>query len=169
MGIIGLLVWLGLTVLGIPMAATLAALATLFEFIPNIGPILALGPPTLLAMSKGAYMPLYVILLFTGIQFIETYLVTPLIHQREDNLPAAIVIAVQLLFGILFGLLGVAFAMPIALVAMLFIQRFYIERALENTDEERELGTHDDSAESEAHSEERPANAPPAANTSIQG
>jgi predicted PurR-regulated permease PerM len=142
MAIIGCLAWIGLALLGIPMSATLAVLTALFEFIPNIGPILSLIPPMLLSMSKGPYLPLYVILLYTGIQFVESYLVTPIIHQREDNLPAALVIAVQLLFGILFGLLGVAFAMPITLVAMLFIQRFYIERGLEDTDEEREIGTH---------------------------
>ncbi len=146
MTIIGVLAWIGLALLGIPMSPTLAVLTALFEFIPNIGPILSLIPPTLLSVSKGPYMPLYVILLYTGIQFVESYLVTPIIHQREDNLPAALVIAVQLLFGLLFGLLGVAFAMPITLVAMLFIQRFYIERGLEDTDVERELGKHSEHA-----------------------
>lgn len=150
MVLIGVLAWIGLTLLGIPMAATLATVTALFEFIPNIGPILALAPPMLLSISQGPYAPLYVLLLYAGIQFVESYLITPILHQREDNLPAAIIIAVQLLFGLLFGLLGVAFAMPITLVAMLFIQRFYVERGLEDTDEERKLGTHSDS-ESSSH------------------
>jgi len=145
MVIIGVLSWIGLTLLGIPMAAMLAVLTALLEFLPNIGAVLALAPPMLLAVSEGPYMPLYVILLYMGIQFLESYFITPMIHEREDNLPAAVVIAAQLLFGLLFGMLGVAFAMPIALVAMLFIQRFYVERGLEDTDEEREFGTHSDS------------------------
>lgn len=142
MVLIGVLSWIGLALLGIPMAPILGVLTALLVFIPNIGPILALAPPMLLAVSKGPYMPLYVLLLYTAIELFESYLITPIIHEREDNLPAALVIAAQLLFGLLFGLLGVAFAMPIALVAMLFIQRFYVERGLEDTDEERELGTH---------------------------
>lgn len=141
MTIVGVMSWIGLALLGIPMAALLSVLTALLVFIPNIGPILSLLPPMLLAVSKGPYMPLYVVLLYTGIQLVESYLITPIIHEHEDNLPAALVIAVQLLFGILFGLLGVAFAMPIALVAMLFIQRFYVERGLEDTDEEKELGS----------------------------
>ncbi|MBA3312252.1 MAG: AI-2E family transporter [Planctomycetota bacterium] len=142
MVLVGVLSWIGLALLGIPMAAVLAVLTALLVFIPNIGPVLSLLPPMLLAMSQGAYAPLYVVALYTGIQLVESYLITPIIHQHEDNLAAALVIAVQLLFGILFGLLGVAFAMPIALVAMLFVQRFYVERGLEGTNVERELGKH---------------------------
>lgn len=142
MTFVGVLSGIGLALLGVPMAAMLGVLTALLVFIPNIGPILALAPPLLLSISEGGFMPLYVIALYAGIELVESYVITPLIHEHEDNLPAAIVIAAQLLFAILFGLIGVVFAMPIALVAMLFVQRFYVERGLEGTDQERELGKH---------------------------
>jgi predicted PurR-regulated permease PerM len=135
MAIIGVLTGVGLALLGVPMAATLGILAALFEFIPNVGPIVASLPPLLLALSQGGWQWLYVLLLFLGIQLVESYLITPLIHQREDDLPAALTITAQLVLGILFGLLGVMFAMPIVLVAMLFVQRFYVERGLEGRTE----------------------------------
>ena len=131
-----LLLWL----LGVPMAATLGVTTALFQFVPNVGPVLAAIPPLLLSIGTGEWTPLYVLLLYIGIELVESYLITPILHQKEDALPAAITIVVQLLFGLLFGLLGVTFAMPIALVAMIFIQRFYIERGLEGTDQERPIG-----------------------------
>ena len=85
----------------------------------------------MLSFGQGGWTPLYVLLLYIGIELVESYLITPIIHEKEDALPAAITIVAQLVFGILFGLLGVTFAMPIALVTMLFVQRFYVERTLE--------------------------------------
>ncbi|MGC1276516.1 MAG: AI-2E family transporter [Planctomycetaceae bacterium] len=140
MTLIGLAAGVGLWLLGVPMAATLGVTTALFQFVPNVGPVLAAIPPLLLSIGTGTWTPLYVLLLYIGIELVESYLITPILHQKEDALPAAITIVVQLLFGLLFGLLGVTFAMPIALVAMIFIQRFYVERGLEGTDEERPIG-----------------------------
>lgn len=131
MALVGVLAGVGLALLGIPMAATLGIATALFVFVPNVGPVLATIPPLLLSFSQGGWTPLYVLLLYIGIETIESWIITPIIHQKEDALPAAITIVAQLLFGVLFGLLGVTFAMPIALVAMLFVQRFYVERGLE--------------------------------------
>ena len=142
MTLVGILSGIGLALLGVPMAATLGVTTALFVFVPNVGPVLATIPPLLLAFSQGPWTPLYVLLLYIGIELFESYVVTPIIHEKEDALPAAITIVAQLLFGILFGLLGVTFAMPIALVAMIFVQRFYVERGLEGTTEERPIGAH---------------------------
>ena len=146
MVLVGILSWLGLWFLNIPMAATLGILTGLVVFIPNIGPIISLLPPMLLAFTIGPYQPLYVLALYTGIQMVESYLITPVIHQKEDNLPAAITISAQLLLGVLFGLLGITFAMPLALVAMIFVRRFYIQQGLEG----RDAATTDEPAMSEA-------------------
>ncbi len=131
MTLVGTAAGIGLALLGVPMAATLGVTTALFVFVPNIGPVLATIPALLLSVGVGTWTPLYVLLLYIGIELGESYVVTPILHQKEDELPAAITIVSQLLLGILFGLLGVTFAMPIALVTMLFIQRFYIERGLE--------------------------------------
>ncbi|HEX6986586.1 MAG TPA: AI-2E family transporter [Planctomycetaceae bacterium] len=142
MALIGTAAGIGLWLLGVPMAATLALTTALFQFVPNVGPVLAAIPPLLLSFGIGPWTPLYVLLLYIGIELVESWIITPIIHEKEDALPAAVTIVVQLLFGILFGLLGVTFAMPIALVAMIFVQRFYVERGLEGTDQEKPIGAH---------------------------
>ena len=131
MAIVGTMTGVGLALLGIPMAITFGILTGLLVFVPNIGPVLAVLPPTLIAFTKGGYWPLYVVAFFIAMEFVESYLITPVIHEKEDNLPAAITIVAQLLFGLLFGLLGVTFAMPIALVTMIFVNRLYVQQTLE--------------------------------------
>lgn len=132
MVLVGVMSWVGLLVLGIPMAATLAIFTAIVVFIPNIGPAISLVPPMLLGVSEGPWVPVYVLVLYTAIQMVESYLITPIIHEHEDNLPAALVITGQLVLGVLFGLLGVAFAMPLILVVKIAVERLYLRRALES-------------------------------------
>lgn len=56
---------------------------------------------------------------------------TPLIQQEKVALPPALVIAVQLLFGVLFGLLGLALATPITAAAMTVISLVYVRSYLD--------------------------------------
>ena len=128
MTIVGVFSWIGLTLLGVPLAATLAIMTALFDFIPNIGPLIALMPPMLLAFSQDPMTPVYVLVLYTAIQLVEAYLITPLIHEHENHLPAALIITAQLVLGFLFGILGIIFAMPILLVAKIAVERFYLNR-----------------------------------------
>lgn len=128
MVIVGVLSGIGLALLEIPMAGTLGALTGIIVFIPNLGPLLSVIPPMLLAFSQGPWYVLYVGILYSGVQLVESYLITPIIHEHEDNLPAALVIICQLVFGFLFGLLGVVFAMPITLAGKIAVERLYMGR-----------------------------------------
>lgn len=84
----------------------LGLLAGLLSFIPNIGPILALVPAVLIALISGPDDVLYVVLLYSGVQAFESYLLTPLLQKRMVDLPPALTIAMQFLFGVLAGGLG---------------------------------------------------------------
>lgn len=131
MAVVGVLTWLGLWALGVPSAGTLGALAALLSFVPNIGPILSALPAVLLGFGEGATTALYVVALYASVQTVESYVITPLIQQRVVALPPAIVIVVQLAFGSALGLLGLLFATPLAVAAMVLIRKLWIESALE--------------------------------------
>ena len=133
--VVGVLTWLGLALLGIPSAGTLGLLAGLLSFVPNIGPILSAVPSVLVGLGQGADTALYVIALYVIVQTVESYLVTPLIQQRVVALPPATVIVMQLAFGTMLGLLGLLFATPLAVVAMVLIRTLWIEDRLEDESE----------------------------------
>jgi len=131
MTVVGVLTGLGLWAAGVPLAFALGLIAGLLAFIPNIGPVLAIAPALLLALPDGRDAMLIVLAIYVGVQALESYVVTPLLQQEKVSLPPALVIAAQLLFGVLFGILGLALATPIAAAMMTITQRAYVRDYLE--------------------------------------
>lgn len=127
---IGLLTWIGLYFLGVPLALTLGLIAGLLSFIPNFGPILSAVPAILLAFVDSPISALYVLILFVAVQLIESNLVTPLIERRTVELPPVLTIVAQLALTILFGAVGLVLATPILAVVMVLVQTLYIQDVL---------------------------------------
>lgn len=130
MSIIGVLTAVGLWLLNVPLPITLGVVAALLTFIPNIGPILAAVPQALLAFQVGTNTVLYVILFNIALQAVESYLITPMVQRYEVTLPPALTIFVQLLMGVLFGVIGIIMAAPLTASLMLVVQVLYIRDEL---------------------------------------
>jgi predicted PurR-regulated permease PerM len=129
---VGLLSYLGLRLLGVPLALTLAVVAFLLTFIPFIGPLLSGIPVVLVAFSQSPTLALYALLLYTAIQMLEGYVLTPNVQRRSVSLPPALTIAAQVLLGVLVGALGVTLATPLAAAGMVVVNRLYVEEVLED-------------------------------------
>lgn len=133
MAAIGVLTWIGLAALGIPLAFVLAVLAAVLTFIPYVGPVLSALPPALLALADDPMKAVWVLVLFVGIQIVESYLVTPLIERKAVRLPPALTIPLQVLITLLAGTLGLLLASPLVAVAMVLVQTLYVEDTLGDT------------------------------------
>ncbi|RKQ96380.1 putative PurR-regulated permease PerM [Kushneria sinocarnis] len=127
MAVVGLLTGIGLWLLGIPLALSLGLLAALMEFIPNFGPLLAAGAALLVAFSQDPQALWHVALLYTGIQFVESYLLTPWVQREAVAIPPGLLIAVQVALGLMAGILGLLVAAPLTALCMVLIQRLYVE------------------------------------------
>jgi predicted PurR-regulated permease PerM len=130
MTIVGLLMGIGLTIIGVPMAFALGVLAGLFEFIPTIGPIFGLLPALLLSLAEGPQSALYVVALYIVVQTIESYLLTPLVQERVLELPPMVTIATQVLFAWTLGPVGLLIAVPFVALAMVAVQMLYVKDVL---------------------------------------
>jgi predicted PurR-regulated permease PerM len=130
MTIVGVLMGVGLALIGVPLAFALGVLAGLFEFVPTIGPVIGLLPALLLALAEDPRSALYVLVLYTIVQTIESYLLTPLVQERVIELPPVITIATQVLFAWTLGALGVLVAVPFVAVAVLVVQLLYVKDSL---------------------------------------
>jgi predicted PurR-regulated permease PerM len=135
---IAILTWVGLSIMGVPLALTLGLIAGLLSFIPNFGPILSAIPAILLAFIDSPISALYVLALYVGVQLIESNIVTPLIERETVELPPALTIVFQLALGILIGGLGLVLATPILAVVMVLVQMIYIQDVLGDKDTEVE-------------------------------
>jgi len=121
---------LGLWMLGVPLALALGFIAGLLSFIPNFGPLLAMVPAILVGLIDGPDTALYVVLLYAGIQAVESNLITPLVQKQMVYLPPAIILIAQVLLSILVGGLGLILATPIIAIAMVLINMLYVEDVL---------------------------------------
>jgi len=128
--IVGSATAIGLSLLGVPLALILGIIAGLLDFIPYIGPIMAGIPAVLLALSISPDLALYALLLFAAINMLEGYVLQPMIEAKAIELPPALVIVMQLIFGTLFGFAGVALATPLAAVLSVLVKMLYIEDIL---------------------------------------
>jgi predicted PurR-regulated permease PerM len=127
MSAIGLLTWIGLTVLDVPLAFVLALLAALLSFVPNIGPVVSAVPAILLGLVAGPERAMLVALLYLAVQAIESWLLDPVIDRKTIYLPPALTVLAQLAMGVIAGLGGVALATPLAAVAAVSTRRLYVE------------------------------------------
>lgn len=120
--IVGVLLYLGLTILGVPHALLLAVLAGLFELIPVFGQILAAIPAVALGFSGGGVtMVLLIIGLYVLIQQFEAHLIYPVVVKKVVGVPPLMVILALLIGYELVGFLGIVLSVPIASAIQEFV------------------------------------------------
>lgn len=118
---------IGLWLLGVPLSFTLAFIAGLLTFVPNIGPLLAAIPAVLLGLAQSPRMALYVVLLYVGVQAVETYVIAPVVDRKTVALPPALTVIAQLLLVTVAGIVGAALAAPLAAVIVVLITALYVQ------------------------------------------
>ena len=114
-----ILLWMG----GVPMAALLGILTGLLAFLPNIGAIISGALIILVGFSTSTEVGLYALLVYLIVQGIDGYVIVPMVAKRAVDLAPALVLGAQILFGALFGVLGLALADPIVAMLKVFLER----------------------------------------------
>ncbi|OGC87663.1 hypothetical protein A3D70_01135 [Candidatus Adlerbacteria bacterium RIFCSPHIGHO2_02_FULL_54_18] len=120
--IVGILLYLGLTILGIPNALLLAVIAGLFELIPVFGQILAAIPALAIAFSDGGLTALLLVAgLYIVVQQFEAHLIYPVVVKKVVGVPPLLVILALIVGAKLAGFLGILLSVPIAAAIQEFV------------------------------------------------
>lgn len=130
--VVGTFTGVGLLIAGVPLFLSLGVIAALLSFVPYIGPIAAAVPAILVAFTVSPTKALYVVFIFTGVQLLESYLITPLIQKQAVSIPPALLISAQVVAGVLAGILGVLLATPLAVTITVAVQMLYVEDVLDD-------------------------------------
>jgi len=125
---VGLITGIGLWLLGIPLALVLALLGRLLEFIPYVGPIVSAIPAILVGFTSSPLLAVEVTGLYLLVHLVEGYILVPIIQKKAVALPPALGIIAVVVFGMLFGPLGIVLAHPLMVTTMVLVRRLYIER-----------------------------------------
>lgn len=128
MAVEGIGTWALLALGGVPMAALLGLLTGILAFLPNIGAIVSGVLIVLVGFSAGVDTGLWAIAVYVIVQVVDGYLIVPYVARKTVDLAPATVLGAQLLFGALFGILGLALADPIVAMAKAALQQASDER-----------------------------------------
>ena len=128
MVLITILITVGLTIIGIPAALVLGLITGILEIIPNFGPLIAMIPGVLLALTVGINTGIIVALLYIVSQTIVANIVTPLIQKKMINLPPALTLISQLIMGTLSGALGIILAVPLLAILIILVDELYLKK-----------------------------------------
>jgi predicted PurR-regulated permease PerM len=121
---VGVVTWIGLAVIGIPGSFILGIQAGLLAFIPTVGAIIAGVVVVLASLASGWIPALSAFLLFMGVHAMESYVLTPILQRQALDIPPATLFAFQILLGVVFGIWGLALALPLVAIAKVMIDHF---------------------------------------------
>jgi predicted PurR-regulated permease PerM len=126
--LVGFLIWLGLTILGVPLATAIAVLSAVFNLVPYLGPIIGATPAILLAFTVSPLTALLVVVVFVAANQIEGHVLAPLILAKSTDLhPVTVLISILVGVGFL-GLLGALLAVPVVAMAKVVLEEYLLTR-----------------------------------------
>lgn len=121
---------LALWVIGVPLPFTIGVVTGILAFIPNIGAYVSGALAVLVAVPLGGAAVGWVLLAYTGVQMLESYIATPLIQQRLTSVPPALLLGFQFIMGALAGIIGLLVATPLLAAGKVLVTQVWIKDAL---------------------------------------
>ena len=122
--------WIGLALIGIPSSFILGIQAGLLAFIPTVGAVLGGLIVVLASLASGWVAALSASILFLGVHALESYILSPIIQRQALDIPPATLFAFQILLGVVFGIWGLALALPLMAIGKVMIDYFKDDDAL---------------------------------------
>jgi predicted PurR-regulated permease PerM len=119
--------WIGLAIIGVQSSFILGIQAGLLTFIPTVGAILAGLIVVLASLASGWVAAVSALILFLGIHVLESYILTPILQRQALEIPPATLFSFQILLGTVFGIWGLALALPLVAIAKVVIDHFRAE------------------------------------------
>jgi predicted PurR-regulated permease PerM len=124
MAAVFLVTWIGLAIIGIQSSFILGIQAGLLAFIPTVGALVAGLIVVLASLASGWVAAASAFALFLGVHALESYILTPIIQRQALDIPPATLFAIQILLGVVFGIWGIALALPLMAIVKVMIDHF---------------------------------------------
>ena len=129
MTIIGVFSAVALSIIGIPFAVLLGLASGLISFVPFVGPVISVIPPTLLGLTgDDPLKAFWVILVYLVIQAIESNLIQPIVMSQAVSLHPAVVVFALLIMSTLFGFVGLLLAVPLVAALHVLVLELWVAR-----------------------------------------
>jgi predicted PurR-regulated permease PerM len=133
MAVVFLVTWIGLAMIGIQSSFILGIQSGLLTFIPTVGPLLAGLIVVLASLASGWVAAASAFALFLGVHALESYILTPILQRQALDIPPATLFAFQILLGVVFGIWGLALALPVMAIVKVMIDYFKADETSPDT------------------------------------
>jgi predicted PurR-regulated permease PerM len=114
--IVGLVVYVGLSIMDIRFALLLGILAMLLEVIPIVGPVVAAVPAVFFAFIQSPMTGVWVLVFYIIVQQLENHILVPLVFGKTVGLNPVVVIIALLVGQKLAGIPGMILSVPVATI-----------------------------------------------------
>lgn len=122
--IIGVIAYIGLSLIGVKYALTLALIAGLAEFIPYAGPFLAFATAAPVAFNQSLSTGLITMFFYIGIQMVDGNIIIPMVMRKAVGVSPVVTIIAMLIGWEFLGIMGMILAVPVASVVSLFVEDY---------------------------------------------
>ncbi len=134
---LGVFIYIGLSIIGIPLALAISFLAAIFNLVPYLGPIIGVTPAILLGFTISPWKALFAVVVFIIANQIEGNILGPYILSKSTNLhPVTVLLSILAGAGI-FGLVGALFAVPFVAFLKLLIDDYLLKTKAYNEFKEK--------------------------------
>lgn len=130
MATIGVLATVAFTIIGVPYALLLGVLNGIAEFVPIVGPWVGGIPAVIVAFLDEPSKGLWTLVAILAMQLLESQIVTPLVMSRAADVHPFVTLFAIILFGGLFGFLGVLLALPLVLLVWTVVEVLWVEETI---------------------------------------
>lgn len=128
MFLVGAANYVGLSLLGIPFAISLAIIAGILEIVPYIGPIIAGTLATIIGLSISPITGLAVVAMAFLIQQVENYVFVPKIMEKSVGVnPVIIILGLTIGFR-LFGFIGILLSVPVVITLQVLVKEYLLTK-----------------------------------------
>lgn len=127
---VGVLATAAFYLIGVPYALLLGVINGLAEFVPIIGPWAGGVPAVIVAFLDDPTKGLWTLIAILVMQFLESQVITPVVMSRAADVHPFVTLFALILFGGLFGFLGVLLALPLVLLFWTVVEVFWVEEAI---------------------------------------
>jgi predicted PurR-regulated permease PerM len=127
---LGLVMFIGFLIIGLPNAVALAIIAMITSLIPIIGPFFGSLPAVFVAVTNSWFLFLGVLAIILIAQYLEGNVIRPLVQGRRLEIHPIVVLFVVLSGVYLFGFIGALTAVPLYVVLRLLFRKKYIEKEI---------------------------------------
>jgi predicted PurR-regulated permease PerM len=131
MAAVGILSFVFFSIIGVPNALLLSLFCALAEFIPLVGPLIGGVVAVTVAFLADPTKGMWTALAALAVQQIENHLIIPFAMARTADVHPVVTLFALMLFGSLFGFLGVLLAIPLVMLVWTVTQVLWVERAID--------------------------------------